>query len=122
MTISHEERHIGREKHRRDHRKSSNEWRFKAPYGFGYDREDELLDQFGKLPDPEYVEEILTTLRVGTLRELAIDIVNGGIEHVKDSTHRLEYAKLLNSWIATAEETVAAGRKLRRIVDRRKKR
>ena len=75
--------------------------------------------QLDKLPSPEEVEELFSVMRVATLREMAAEILNGGIEHAKGNTDRLEYARLVNSWIATAEETVAAGRNLPGIVARR---
>ena len=88
--------------------------------GPGYAWEDELCDQIAKLPTEQQVAELCSVLRVATLRELSWEIVNGGIDHLKGNTGRLEYAKLLNSWIATAEETIAAGRNLNRIAGRRK--
>lgn len=83
--------------------------------------DDELAGQLAKLPPTEEVEELFSALRVSTLRELATEIVNGGIEHAKGNIDRLEYVELLNSWIATAEETVAAGRNVSRIAARRRK-
>ena len=67
------------------------------------------------------MEELLSVLRVATLRELATEIVNGGIEHAKGKISRGEYLELVNSWIATAEETVAAGRNASKIAARRRK-
>ncbi len=90
-----------------------------AKHKQGIDRE--LAGQLDKLPPPEDVEELLSALRVATLRELATEIVNGGIEHAKGNVDRLEYVRLINSWIATAEETVAAGRNVSRIAARRGK-
>ena len=81
----------------------------------------ELAGQLAKLPPTEDVEELFSVLRISTLRELATEIVNGGIEHAKGNIDRLEYVELLNSWIATAEETVAAGRNVSRISARRRK-
>lgn len=80
----------------------------------------ELAGQLDKLPRPEDVEELLSVLRVATLRKLAAEIVNGGIEYARGNIDRLEYVRLINSWIATAEETVAAGRNVSRIAARRK--
>ena len=83
-------------------------------------RDAELTGQLEKFPAQEEVEELCSVLRVSTLREMAAEIVNGGIEYAKGNIDHLEYAKLLNSWIATAEETVAAGRNVSRIAARRK--
>ena len=82
--------------------------------------DEELSSQLDKLPSPEEVEELFSVLRVATLRELSAEIVNSGIEHAKGNIDRLEYVELLNSWIATAEETVAAGRNTSRIASRRR--
>ena len=65
------------------------------------------------------VEEILSLLRASTLREMSIAIVNGSIEHAKGNIDTAEYLKLVNSWLATAEETVAAGKNVQRISARR---
>ena len=83
--------------------------------------DEKLADQLDKLPQPEDVEELFSLLRAATLRELSAEIINGGIEHAKGNIDRLEYVALINSWIATAEETVAAGRNVSRIAARRKK-
>ena len=80
---------------------------------------EELADQIDKLPPLDEVAEVLSVLRVATLREFATEIANGGIEYAKGNIDRLEYATLLNSWLATAEETAAAGRCLSRIAARR---
>ena len=48
-----------------------------------YSREDELLDQLEKLPSPQDVGELLSVLRVVTLRAMSIDITNGAIAHLK---------------------------------------
>ena len=80
-----------------------------------------LSNQLDKLPSPEEVEELFSVLRVATLRELSAEIVNGGIEHAKGKISRVEYLELVNSWITTAEETVAAGRNISRITARCKK-
>ena len=86
-----------------------------------YDFEEQLVDQLEKLPKPEGVEELFSVLRVAALRELSVEVINSAIEYVKSNGDRLEHVKLINSWLATAEETVAAGRNLNRIVARRKK-
>ena len=81
--------------------------------------DEELADQLDKLPPPEEVDEVLSALRVATLREFATEVANGGIAYAKGNIDRLEYAALLNSWLATAEETAAAGPNLSRIAARR---
>ncbi|GEM_PF-4986650 len=86
----------------------------------GYSKEDELLDQLSKLPKPDEVTYLTSALQVVALRELASEVMNGGIRFAIDGD-RLGYLRLINSWIATAEETIAAGKRLKRIVARRKK-
>ena len=83
--------------------------------------DEELSSQLDKLPSPEEVEELFSVLRVTTLRELSAEIVNRSIEHAKGKISRVEYLELVNSWIATAEETVAASRNASRIAGRRRK-
>ena len=90
-------------------------------FGVGFAFEEELSDQIAKFPTLDEIEEIIALLRVATLRELSIEIVNAGIEHVRGNTNRVEYAKFTNSWLATAEETVAAGRNVSKIAARRRK-
>ncbi len=83
---------------------------------------DEELDaQLDKFPTPEEVEELVSMLGVTTLRDMAAEIVNASIEHTKGNLDRLAYAKLINGWIATAEEMIAAGRNAHRISARRRK-
>jgi hypothetical protein len=66
------------------------------------------------------VEELVSALKTPLLRQMTIEIINGSIVFAK-SGDRLEHVRALNSWIATAEETVAAGRRLEQILSRRKK-
>ena len=86
---------------------------------FGNDYEDELSDQLAKLPHAEQINELCSFLRAADIRELSKDVVNGGIELLKGNSGTLEYARLINSWVATAEETLAAGRNVNRIAARR---
>lgn len=84
-----------------------------------YTPEDELFDRFQRFPAPTEVEELVSGLKTPLLRQMAIEIINGSIVYAK-SGDRLEHIRLLNSWIATAEETVAAGRRLEQILAKRK--
>ena len=74
------------------------------------------LDRF---PSSEEVEELCSVLRVSDLRQLTSEILNASIAYLKEDKDRLEYAAFLSSWIATAEETVAAGKNVNRIAARR---
>ncbi len=84
------------------------------------DAKGELRDRLDRLPSAERVEELCSLLSTAALRELAAEIVNGGIGHVKSDTVSLEYVKLLSSWIATVEETLAAGSNVDKIAARRR--
>jgi hypothetical protein len=95
-------------------------WNPMTMYHSGYDFEEELVDQLAKLPMPEEVVELMETLRINALRQLSSGIINGTIDHIRCNESRLDQAKFINSWIATAEETVAAGRNYSRIAARRK--
>ena len=97
------------------------EWPQELPYGSTYGIEEELFDQREKLPSSDEVEELCSLLRVAALREFSSEVVNGSIDHLKQRIDQLEYIRLLNSWIATAEETLAAGKNVKRIAARRKK-
>ena len=117
MVIKHADLHTGRSKHIIGEKHRA--WLTHEPPHREYSIEDDLLDQLEKLLKPEDVEELLISLHVPTLRQLAIEVVNGSVRLIYDSD-KLQYLKLLNSWLATAEETVAAGSKRRRIASRRK--
>ena len=96
------------------------EWPSEVASLSGYDYEDELVDQLAKLPPAGDIVELTSSLRVGALREFSAEVVNGTIAFIKSNGDRLDQARFINSWIATAEETVAAGRNYRRIAARRK--
>ena len=123
MTLAKEKRHYERKTRKLRHEwtfGSGVDWAKSRKYGTGYDLEEEWCDQLERLPSPEHVDEVLSLLRVATLRELSKEVVNGSIGHLKGDANRLECIRLLNSWIATAEETVAAGKGFRRIAARRR--
>ena len=82
---------------------------------------DEPVAQPGKFPAFAEIEELCSVLRVDTLRELSAEIIKASIDHINGKVGQLEYAEFLSSWIATAEETVAAGRNVGRIAARRVK-
>lgn len=90
------------------------------PVMSSYTREDELLDRLERLPTPEEIEDLIARLQVSLLREMSVQILNGSIVFAKGG-ERLEYIRSLTSWIATAEETAVAGRRLRQVLSRRKK-
>ena len=79
-----------------------------------------MIDHLARFPSEEEIEELCAVLRAATLREMSAELVKAGMSYARGETGRLEYARLLNSWIATAEETVAAGSNVKRISRRRK--
>lgn len=85
-----------------------------------YGPEDQLRDHLERFLTAEDIEYLCSKLRVSELRQMAADIMIAGIEHVRGNSSQLEFAILINSWLATAEETVAAGRNLNRVVARRR--
>ena len=97
------------------------EWPALPLHDVSYGHEEELFDQLEKLPSHEKVAELCHALRVVTLREFSTEVVNSAIDHAKRRAELLQHVKLINSWIATAEETVAAGVNVNRIASRRRK-
>ena len=85
-----------------------------------YVPEKQLRDHIERFLTADEIKYLCANLRVADLREMAAEIVIASIEHVRGNTGQLEYTMLLNSWLATAEETVAAGKSAARIAARRK--
>ena len=73
-----------------------------------------------ELPTSEEVEALIYALDVPTLRELSSAILTASIDYAQGRSEKLANLQMLNSWIATAEETVAAGEDMDEILARRK--
>ena len=84
------------------------------------DSDSELYDRLSLFPDDDELVELCTLLPEKAMREFSVAVIKGSIEYLSNPDNRLEYAELLGSWIATAEETVAAGKNAERIAARRK--
>ena len=82
--------------------------------------EDGLLDSFGEFPTAEEIEELVNGLDVPTLRGMSSAILTAGVDYSEGRLDKPAYWKILKSWIATAEETVAAGEDIDAILARRK--
>ena len=82
--------------------------------------EDKLRSHIDELPTSEEVEELVHALDPPTLREFSSAILTDSIAYVEGRCDKLAYLQILNSWIATAEETVAAGEDMDEILARRK--
>ncbi len=81
---------------------------------------DELAGHIDKLPTSEEIEEIVSSLDVSTLREMSSAMLTASVNYVTEREDKLKYLELFNGWIATAEETIAAGRDVGKILGRRK--
>ena len=73
-----------------------------------------------KLPTSEEIEELICALDVPTLREMSSAMLTASVDYLEGRADKLQYLELLNSWIATVEETIAAGEGVREILARRK--
>ena len=93
------------------------EWHRRATAA--YPIEEQLLDQLGKLPNRGAVRDIFLRLPIATLRELSVEVFNDSVVYAKNRVDRVKYITALNSWMATAEETVAASGRTSRIAARR---
>ena len=83
--------------------------------------DEQLRDHIEKFLTPDEIEYLCANLRVVDLREMAAGVLIAGIEHLKGNCSQLEFATLINSWLATAEETVSGGKAAGRIAARRNK-
>lgn len=81
---------------------------------------DELSGHLDKLPTSAEIEELIAALDVPTLREMSSAILTASIDYVAGRSDKLQYLELLNSWVATAEETIASGEDIEKILSRRK--
>ena len=81
---------------------------------------DELAGHLEKLPTSEEIEELISSLDVSTLREMSSAMLTASVDYMNGREDKLQYLELLNSWIATAEETIAAGEDIGKILGRRK--
>ncbi len=77
-----------------------------------YTPEDEWLDQLASFPSQEQLEKLLGLMRAPELREYTQGLTVDTIAACK-AGDLLEVAKVINGWIATAEELVTHRRKLR---------
>jgi hypothetical protein len=101
---------------------SESECRHEKPFfRWTYDFEQELVDQRNRLPSFKDAEELCYLLDIPALREMSSEILKRDIVHAKGESTLLEFVRFLNSWIATAEETLAAEEKSSEIAARRKR-
>ena len=81
---------------------------------------DDLSGNQGHFPTKQEIKELVNALDVPTLREMSSEILTACIEFSEGGVDKPTYLQLLKSWIATAEETVAAGEDIDAILARRK--
>ncbi len=81
--------------------------------------DDERSIQVEMLPSSDEVAEVVSRLEIGDLREFAVAIMNAAAESARGGGD-LDTIRLLNSWFASMEETVAAGDDLVEILSRRR--
>ena len=93
-----------------------------AHQGGGAIGDGELIERLANFPSGEEIDELCSLLRVDTLREFSAEVLKGGLDHLRQRIDQAEYVRLLGSWIATAEETLAAGKNAKRVAARRKSR
>lgn len=85
----------------------------------GYEPDEQLHTHIQRFLTADDIEYVCSKLRVVDLREMSAEVLIAGIEHLKGNCSQLEFAMLVNSWLATAEETVGAGKVAGRIAARR---
>ena len=83
-------------------------------YEESYTPEDEWLDQLSALPTTEQLEKLLGLMRTAELKEYAKGLTAETVAACK-AGDLLEVARVLNGWVATAEEIVTHRRNLRYI-------
>lgn len=100
---------------------SGNSPRDQARVSGPYTSEDEWLDQLDSLPSQEQLEKLLGKMRTPELREYAQGLTEEIVAACK-AGNLLEVARVINGWIATAEELVTHRRNLRFIQAARSRR
>ena len=82
--------------------------------------EEELSAQISMLPSPGEVSSVVCQLDMDDLREFAAAIMNAAVDSVHKGQADLDTVRLLNSWFASMEETIAAGDDIEEILSRRR--
>ena len=77
-----------------------------------YSSEDEWLDQLDSLPTEEQLERLVGMMRVSELREYIQGLTLDTAAACKAGNF-LEVARVINGWVATAEELVTHRRNMR---------
>ena len=80
---------------------------------------EEYSGQIEMLPNQGEVSIVVSKLALDDLREFAASVMNVAVNAACRRGSDLETVRLLNSWFATMEETVAAGDDLEEILSRR---
>ncbi len=76
--------------------------------------------QLSMLPEPDAVKPLIENTELDDLREFAIALTNLLIDVIRNLNVDIRVITLLNGWIASLEETIAAGDDLDEILSRRR--
>ncbi|MCY4580605.1 MAG: hypothetical protein OXD31_16375 [Chloroflexi bacterium] len=80
---------------------------------------EEYSGQIGMLPTEYEVSIVVSKLALDDLKEFAASVMNVAVKAARQGYSDIETVRLLNSWFATMEETIAAGDDLEEILSRR---
>jgi hypothetical protein len=85
-----------------------------------FTKEDELAEMLEELPDEQQIAALVDKLSVKALRHMMADLLEHNVKVAKNpDLYPYEFAELLSSWIATAQELVASkGRVTKLLQDR----
>ena len=88
--------------------------------GVGHWHEDVLIDQLTQLPTDDQVSVLVNNLSERNVRGLAFDVFAAGVASVK-TNRRMELAKVLVGWTATAEELIASRGRTKHLIAARER-
>ena len=80
---------------------------------------EEFAGQLDMLPSEDEVSAVVAKLEPDDLRTFAATVMNIAIKSARKGHADIDTVRLLNSWFATMEETIAAGDDLEEILARR---
>ena len=75
--------------------------------------------QVKMLPTPDDVASVVARLDVEDLRQFTAAIMNCAVASARAGVLDLDSVRLLNSWFGSMEETLAAGKSIDEVLDRR---
>jgi hypothetical protein len=82
-----------------------------------YTREDALFDMLDELPTDAQIADLVSRLRVSTLRNMTTDLLKYNVAVAKDhALYPYMFCERLSSWLATAQEVLASRKRLRQVL------